>query len=146
MCAILLVCGDAFGDSHTSPLLLITDEEAKQPAVTSDGVTPRAGVTRAPKIMLLSPEAGASVMPRFHLKLKFRTFGGARVDVGSVTITYLRNPAIDLTQRLKGAIQAEGIDVADVQLPPGVHDIGVGLKDSAGRFGSANFTFKVKPQ
>jgi hypothetical protein len=44
---------------------------------------------------------------------------------------------------LKTATQAGGIDVGAADVPPGVHNIRVDLKDSDGRAGTANFTLKV---
>jgi hypothetical protein len=141
----LVLNGDGLADP-VSRLVLITEQEAKLPPATPGNVISRAGVTRAPKIVLVSPANGASVKPPLHLQLKFQSFGGARIDLSSVRITYLKDPAIDLTERLKAAIRVGGIDVPAVELPTGVHDIRVALKDSDGRAGSATFTLKVGPQ
>jgi len=139
----LILSGDGFAQSSASRLVLVTEQEAKLPPATPSDFTSRAGITRGPKIQLVSPAGGASVKAPLHLQLKFQSFGGAKIDLASVSIMYLKNPTVDLTERLRAAIRAGGIDVDAVELPPGIHDIRVGLKDSAGRSGSANFTLEV---
>jgi hypothetical protein len=86
--------------------------------------------------------ADADVKSPVHLKLKFESFGGAKIDLSSVKVTYLKKPAVDLTERLASVTQAGGIDVA-AEMPAGVHHIRVDLKDSEGRAGTANFALKV---
>ena len=102
----------------------------------------RAGVTHGPKIVVLSPAGDADVKSPVHLKLKFESFGGAKIDLSSVKVTYLKKPAVDLTERLACVTQAGGIDVA-AEMPAGVHHVRVDLKDSEGRAGTANFALKV---
>jgi hypothetical protein len=34
------------------------------------------------------------------MKLEFRAFGGSKIDPDSVVVTYLKDPAIDITQRI----------------------------------------------
>jgi hypothetical protein len=140
---LLVLGGESFADSRASPLVLITEQEAKLPPATRSSATARAGITRAPKIVLLAPAGGLSDTTPLHLQFRFDAFGGARIDPASVRITYLKQPTIDLTDRLKGSISTSGIDVAAVELPSGIHDIRVDLKDNGGRMGTANFTLRV---
>jgi hypothetical protein len=79
------------------------------------------------------------------LQLKFETFGGARIDIESVKVLYLRTPNVDLTPRVRPFIQADGIDMPDAELPPGEYMVRVDVKDSDGRPGSASFILKVTP-
>ena len=48
-------------------------------------------------------------------------------------VTYLKQPEIDLTQRLKPFITPKGIDAHDATIPPGTHMIRVEVTDSDGR-------------
>jgi hypothetical protein len=60
-----------------------------------------------------------------------------------VLLTYKKVPAIDLTQRIKQFITPSGIDVENVEVPPGTHSIRVDVKDNEGRAGWKDFTFQV---
>jgi hypothetical protein len=123
--------------------VLITEEEAKLPPPRGAVATDRRGITRGPKIELVA--ANASVHSPMHLQVKFESYGGAKVDPGSVKVTYLRTPNVDLTDRVKAYVQPTGIDIPDVQLPAGDHMVRVDIKDSDGRIGSTSFILKVAP-
>jgi hypothetical protein len=140
--AALIALG-APGPASAQPVVLITEPEANLPALPTESLTNRAGVTRGPKIILLSPSGDANVKSPLHLRLKFETFGGAKVDLSSVKVTYLKNPIVDLTKRLTASTQPDGIDVAAAEIPPGVHHIRVNVKDSEGRAGAASFALKI---
>jgi hypothetical protein len=123
--------------------ILITEEEAKLPPPKGAVAADRRGITRGPKIEFVAyPEPIHSPM---HLQMKFESYGGAKIDLDSVRITYLRTPNVDLTPRIKSFVQATGIDVPDVQLPAGDHMLRVDVKDSDGRVGSTSFVLKVAP-
>jgi hypothetical protein len=55
----------------------------------------------------------------------------------------MRTPAIDLTQRIRPYITANGIYVIDAEVPPGTHTLRVDVSDTDGRTSSADFTFSV---
>jgi len=78
-----------------------------------------------------------------NLKIRFEGHGGARIDVDSVLLTYMKQPEIDLTQRLRPFIAATGIDVLDAEVPPGTHMIRVNVTDTDGHSSSTDFTFSV---
>jgi hypothetical protein len=123
--------------------ILITEEEAKLPPPKGAVAADRRGITRGPKIEFVAyPEPIHSPM---HLQMKFESYGGAKIDLDSVRITYLRTPNVDLTPRIKSFVQATGIDVPDVQLPVGDHMLRVDIKDSDGRVGSTSFVLKITP-
>jgi hypothetical protein len=140
--------GAAFAQSSASKLVLITAKEASLPAAAAAVSTGtfRAGITRAPKVTLVAPPASdIAITSPLHLQLKFESFGGSKIDPGSVKVTYLRDPAVDLTDRLKPETLASGIDVPAAEVPPGAHDIRVDVKDADGRTGTTIFTLKVAP-
>jgi hypothetical protein len=146
MAAVLLVVGTA-GAAHAqaTPVVLITPAEAELPSLPDAALVLRAGVTRGPKIVLVSPTAQAAIQSPFHFQLKFETFGGAKIDPTSVKVTYLKNPSVDLTPRLGPLTQPDIVDVAAAAIPPGLHHIRVNVKDTEGRAGSANFALKIAP-
>ena len=123
---------------------LITPEEAALPAGPVPGLQLRGSPTRRPNVIIIwpPPAAGALQSP-INLKLQFRAFGGAVVDPNSVVVTYLKTPAIDITQRIMPFISAEGIDISQAEVPPGKHQFWIELKDNDGRIGGTEFTFQV---
>lgn len=60
-------------------------------------------------------------------------------------VTYMKNPSVDLTPRLKPFVQSTGIDMPGAELPPGDHLIRFDLKDSDGCAASTSFTLKITP-
>lgn len=116
---------------------LITESEAALPA--AGGITMR-GVTRGPTIKLVNP---AETKSPFNLKVKFEPHGGATVEPGSVKVVYLKSPVVDITDRVKPFITAEGIDMGKAEVPAGQHAIRVDVKDSDGRAGSATLQLTV---
>ena len=123
--------------------VLVTDVEAQLPPQKGATAMDRRGITRGPRIEFISD--GDSVRSPIHLHLKFEAFGGSKIDTNSVKVTYVKNPTVDLTPRLKEFVQPTGIDMPDVQLPVGDHLIRVDLKDSDGRPGMTSFILKVEP-
>lgn len=123
--------------------VLITEQEAALPAAADTGLTFR-GVTRGPRIKLVSPAPGAgTVTSPVSLKLQFESFGGAKIDTSSVKASYLKSPAVDLTQRVQKFIKEHGLEMDAAIIPPGEHIIKVDLKDTDGRAGSASIKINV---
>lgn len=123
--------------------VLITPEEASLPPPKGAVAVTNRGITRGPRIEYLGgPSATHSPI---RLQLKFESFGGAKIDPSSVKVTYMKNPAVDLTPRLKPFVQPTGIDMADAVLPAGDHMLRVDLKDSDGRAATTSFTLKIAP-
>jgi hypothetical protein len=144
--ALLMICiasAMSVPASAYAGTVLITDEEAKLPPPRGAVAADRRGITRGPKIEVIG-EGEPNHSP-LHLQLRFESFGGAKIDISSVKVTYLRTPAVDLTDRIRSFVQATGIDMPDAQLPPGDHMIRVDIKDSDGRMGSTSFVLKVSP-
>lgn len=139
--APLLCFGMLGGTAHAD--MLISNQEAALPAASSTALAFR-GVTRGPKVEVVSPATtGGTVTSPIDLKMKFQSFGGATVDPTSVKVTYLKNPAVDLTPRMKKYIEAGGLDMATAEMPAGEHPIRVEIKDSEGRAGAVTFTLKI---
>jgi hypothetical protein len=132
----------AFQPSRAANLVLITADEAKLPPPKGAVPISSRGVTRGPKVELVSK--GAEIHSPAPFQLKFQTYGGAKVDLNAVQATYLRSPNVDLTPRIKPFVTATGIDVPAVELPPGEHIVRVDIKDSDGRSGTAAFVLKVE--
>ena len=121
------------------PIQLITDKEAKLPPATQ---APARGITRGPGVKLLSPEGVAH--GAFPLKVAFEPHGGSKIDPTSVQVIYLKNPTVDLTDRIKSGIRPEGIDLASVIAPGGDHPIRISVRDDEGRQGALVINLSVK--
>jgi hypothetical protein len=124
LAALLALPGHAFE--------LVSPEEAMRPPASGGLVT--RGVRHGPKIKLLSPNADEGpVQGAFALRIAFEARGGANIDVDSARIVYLKSRPVDLIERVKPGLSATGIELPDVELPPGRHAIQVSVVDSAGR-------------
>jgi hypothetical protein len=124
-------------------IVLITQDEAKLPPPKGAIAADRRGITRGPKIKVL--DESEAVHSPMHLQVMFQSFGGAKIDLDSVKVTYLRTPNVDLTPRIRPFVQSAGIDIPDVELPVGEHMVRIDVKDSDGRIGSTSFILKVAP-
>jgi hypothetical protein len=141
--AICIAAGLAtFAPANAASLVLITADEAKLPPPKGAIPVSARGVTRGPKVELVS-QSGVIRSPA-PLQLKFQTYGGAKVDLDAVQATYLRSPNVDLTPRIKPFVTATGIDVPAAELPPGEHVVRIDIKDSDGRAATASFILKVE--
>lgn len=117
---------------------LITDSEAALPAAAA-GLTQR-GITRGPGVKLVNPSDTKSP---FDLKVKFEAHGGGAIEPGSVKVVYLKSPLVDITERVKPFVTANGIDMAKAEVPAGKHVLRIEIKDSDGRAGMATVELNV---
>jgi hypothetical protein len=132
--ATTVAFGLALGTAHTaSAFQLITNDEAQLPAAPVVQVATR-GLTRGPTVDQVAPAPDA-MTPNGVLEfdVTFAPHNGATIDPSKVRVTYLKQPEIDLTQRLKAYITPKGIDAKDVTVPPGTHMIRIEVTDSDGR-------------
>jgi hypothetical protein len=129
----------------TAAFELITAQEASLPdAVETKWKLGFRGVSRGPNVQVISPAPDAGlVRSPLNLRLRFETHGGAVIDPQLVKIIYLKNPAINLTQRIGDLIKPDGLEIDNATVPPGTHYIRVEIKDSVGRFGSTMFVLMV---
>ncbi|MDR3438625.1 hypothetical protein [Telmatospirillum sp.] len=133
--------------------MLITDDEARRPAATlitdneahlpTQSEAPR-GITRSPTILLDTPHAAVAAHKPFEFKIEVQPHGGATIDPTKVHVTYLKEPAIDLTQRLRPFVTASGIDMPDAEAPAGDHPLRIDVEDSDGRTSHTVITLAVK--
>jgi hypothetical protein len=133
-----------FASGRAHAFVLITTQEAALPDAAGAQQLDKRGVTRGPKILVLSPapDAGAVRSP-VNLLLRFESYGGASVDPLSVKVVYLKTPNINLTQRISTFVTPSGIEVHAAEVPPGTHHIRVEVKDTAGRTGTVIFPILV---
>jgi hypothetical protein len=135
------MAGFIFWSGAASAVTLITDDEAKRPNDPQLGAT--RGITRGPAIHFEPPTSNPAPHAPFDFRVHFEAHGGAAVDPDHIRITYLKTPNVDLTDRLRPYITAQGIDMPAAQLPGGEHALHIVVEDTEGRSGEATFTVKI---
>lgn len=142
--AVGLLAWLVMAGSQASAFQLITSNEAALPARSVPLLELRGSPTRRPIVVVVSPAPGAGLVHSpLDLKLEFRAFGGSQIDPDSVVVTYLKDPAIDITQRITRFITASGIIITQADVPPGKHEFWVQVKDKDGRLGGSEVSFQV---
>ena len=139
--ARLAVSAALMGAGSAAAIDLITEDEARLPALPK--MATRGGITRGPGIKVVSPSPDGQVKAPFAMKVEFQPHGGSKIDAGSIKITSLKKPAVDLTPRLKAAISESGINLGDANVPAGAHDIRIDVTDAEGRTKSETVSFTV---
>jgi hypothetical protein len=140
--AILLSACIASSAKAADPVQLITREEAGLPATPAATGSVR-NLTRGPAIDTLGTPAKVGNAP-FRLAVRFVPSNGVPIEPNSVRITYRRQPAIDLTARVKPFVTATGIEAPAVVVPPGQHVVEIEATDKEGRTGRSQFTLTVE--
>jgi len=108
--------------------MLVSEAEASRPNASELSTR---GITRGPGIKLLgTPEVSAK---SFSLKFEFEPRGGAHIDPKSVRLEYMKQPLIDLTDRVKAGIHDRVLEISQFAIPPGNHPLRVRVADSEGR-------------
>jgi hypothetical protein len=121
---------------------LVTSQEAALPLASSS----KAGraITRGPAIRQVSPAGAIKPNSPFSLRVEFVGRSGEKVDPASAQVTLLRGDTINITQRLKAYITANGIEIADAMVPPGTHVLQVAVSDARGRQTLANIEIEAR--
>lgn len=116
--------------------VLITKAEAALPAPAGSGSVTRA-ITRGPGVEQLSPSPDKSMASPLPLLIKFVPRNNVPIDPASVKLTYIKSKAIDLTERIKKHVTADGIDMSNAEVPAGTHILRLEVTDQQGRSGTA---------
>jgi len=125
---------------------LVTTQEAALPPDKLPPFELRGSPTRRPSAEVVSPAPNAGqVKSPFNLKLKIEAHGGAKIDPNSIALTYKKTPEVNITQRIMAYIKADGIEIPDAEVPPGVHEFRIEVKDNQGHLGGTEFSFQVGP-
>ena len=122
---------------------LITPAEAALPPGRIPSFEIRGSPTRRPTIKVVSPSGAGALYSPLDLKLTFSAFGGAAIDPNSIVFTYIKQPDIDLTPRVKEFISANGINIAHAEVPAGLHQFWIALKDTNGDSNGLEVEFLV---
>ena len=126
------------------PVQLITREEAGLPAPDATGVAVR-NLTRGPGVDTQGTLGLGVAGKPLRLAVKFLPSNGVPIDPESVRVIYRRQPALDVTTRVKAFITPQGIEAPAVLVPPGKHIIEIQATDKEGRVGRSQMTLTVSP-
>jgi hypothetical protein len=137
--AALATLALAMNAAGAQTLQLISPDEAKLP--DAPAIATRA-ITRGPGVKLLSPESGKK--ESFAFKIAFEPRGNSKIDPASVQVIYLKNPQVDLTDRIKSSIGPGGIQLSSASAPSGDHPIRVMVRDDEGRQGAATIKLSIR--
>ena len=119
--------------------VLINEAEAVRP--NAPELTTR-GISRGPGIKLIG--SSEVIAKSFNLKFEFEPRGGARIDAKSIRLEYLKQPLIDLTDRVKGGIHDQVLELERFSVPPGAHALRIRVSDSEGREASQVVNLQAK--
>lgn len=126
--------------------VLITEAEAMLPA-PGDSMMATRGLTRGPAVEQVAPNPDAKgVKAPFSLKISFSGRNNVAIDPASVKVIYLRSPTVDLTERVKAHVTPTGIDMSEVDVPPGTHVLRLDVRDQQGRTSTATIKLNVTPK
>ena len=139
-CGLALAC---LQTSAANAEVLITPEEAKLPAAATVAMR---GITRGPGIEQVSPPPDSGVPSPLSFKIKFEIRNKVEIDPRSVKLVYLKAHSIDLTDRIKKYLTADGIEMDRAEVPPGVHVLRLDIADKQGRAASAIIKLTVTAQ
>jgi hypothetical protein len=118
---------------------LVSSDEANRPDQT---IASTRAISRGPSIKLLS---NTSVDAKsFPFKIAMEPKGGAQLDKNSFKIEYLKNPPVELTERLKFAFTGNQLTIPAAAIPKGVHAFKVSVKDTDGREGLSVISLEAK--
>ncbi len=101
-------------------------------------------ITRGPAIRQVSPAAAVAPNQPFALKVEFAGRGGEKVNPVSAQIMVLRGNNVDITQRLKPYITANGIEIPNAMVPAGTYVLQVAVSDAGGRQSTANIEIEAR--
>jgi hypothetical protein len=125
--------------STQAQTMLVSESEASRP--NAPELMTR-GITRGPGIKMVG---GLDVSAKsFSLKFEFEPRGGSRIDPKSVRLEYLKQPLVDLTERVKTGIHDQVLEILQYTVPPGSHALRVRVSDSEGREAMQLLTLQAK--
>ena len=122
------------------PLQLLTNEEAALPESRSHGFSSPSS-DNGPAIGV--PDMDVVESSPFRLKIGLAPRNGVALDLASLRMECLKNPAVDLSPRIRPYVTQEGVKIDSVTLPAGLHHFRVSISDVRGRLSEKDFTIVV---
>jgi len=137
--------GLALGPAAQAHWLVSEDEAAASRAAPTPPATRAVPAVDAPRINLLAPSLASAVPSPTRIQLRFEPVAPAAIRPDSLRVRY-GSFRLDITGRITGAsrVTADGIDVAEAQLPKGAHRLFVEIQDTLGRTAERQLQFVVE--
>ena len=114
-------------------LIYPAEAQKQDAAIPNDDL---GGFTLSPKLVQVQPKPTTPVTSPFHLVVRFEAQGDATIEIKKVNLVYEKIGQLDITDRVRPALKADGIDLEGVILPAGRHVIRVDLVDTVGKHGT----------
>lgn len=120
-------------------------EAAAAQAAPTPPATRAVPAADAPRINLLAPSLASAVASPTRIHLRFEPVAPAAIRPDSLRVRY-GSFRLDITGRITAAsrVTADGIDVAEAQLPKGAHRLFVEIQDTLGRTAERQLQFVVE--
>jgi hypothetical protein len=136
-CAILSAGALAVGDglAQGGVWLVNSQEAALPPAAVSKAAR---SITRGPAIRQISPAGTVTANQPFDLRVEFAGRGGEKINPASAQIAILRGKTVNITDRVRPSITANGIEMPAAMVPAGTYVLQVTVSDAGGRQSIAN--------
>ncbi len=129
----------AFAQAAGAMTLINTDEaQLPDPPVIDEPVR---GLNAATAFFQMLPPRGAVAHSPFQLVIRFED----PCDPATLVISYFKQPAIDLTARIKPYINAQGINIPDAEAPPGNYKLRLVCRTDTGKREAGFVLFSVAP-
>jgi hypothetical protein len=145
MSIVVLGLGAGSGPALSGDVL-ITEAEASLPS-PGDAMMATRGLTRGPAVEQVAPDPDSKgVKSPLPLNIRFVGRNNVAIDPASVKLVYLRSPSVDLTERIKAHVTPDGIEMSDVEVPPGTHVLRLDVRDAQGRASTATIKLTVTPK
>ncbi len=136
-CGILSmgICAISAVQAQGGVWLVTSQEAALAPSTTS-----KAGrsITRGPAIRQVSPDGTVKAGQPFDLHVEFAGRGGEKINPATAQVAILRGGNVNITDRLKPYISANGIEMPAAMVPAGTYVLQVTVSDAGGRQSIAN--------
>ncbi|HZP98356.1 MAG TPA: hypothetical protein VFB13_02380 [Reyranella sp.] len=101
-------------------------------------------ITRGPAIRQISPADPVAANKPFDLHVEFAGRGGEKINPATAQIAILRGGNVNITDRVKPYITANGIEMPAAMVPAGTYVLQVTVSDAGGRQSIANIEIDAK--
>ncbi len=137
----LLFWGCAGTAPRGNSVVLVTEEEAALPDAPPE--VERQPCTK-PYIEISSPQDKKAYRAPLPIEVLFTPSTGHRIEVSKTRVRLLKGfVPIDLTQRVKEFLTAEGVSMPRADLPRGTHRVKITVEDTSGASCSKMVEFTV---
>ena len=140
-----LFCMASMGQAGAGDWLILPEEAAMAPAPEPGPGILEAGredISAGPAIEVVEPLNGGRLPMPIQVLVRFAP-RSEPVDLASLKVTLIKFISIDITDRIRPYVTAEGIQVPEAKIPSGKHRVRITLADRAGAWSVKEVSFEV---